>query len=123
MFQAIEKQKHARGKDVLAVLEREAKLMKPYIVLVHKDGESAYGMSFPDAPGCFSTADELDDVFAHAAEVLGLWLDTMNEESRKAPEPCDLSDIKNDSDWTESFADAVLVIAVARPNHSISNEA
>ncbi len=41
--------------------------MKPYIVIVHKDEHSAYGMSFPDAPGCFSAADEIDDIFAMAS--------------------------------------------------------
>lgn len=33
--------------------------MKPNIVIVHKDENSAYGMSFPDAPGCFSAASSL----------------------------------------------------------------
>ena len=27
--------------------------MKPYIVIVHKDAGSAYGMTFPDAPDVF----------------------------------------------------------------------
>ncbi len=40
--------------------------MKPHIVIVYKDADSAYGMSCPDAPGCFSAADEADDLFALA---------------------------------------------------------
>ena len=28
-------------------------------------------MTFPDAPGCFSAADEIDDLFAVATEALG----------------------------------------------------
>ena len=30
-----------------------------YPVYVHKDPDSAYGVTFPDFPGCFSAADEL----------------------------------------------------------------
>ncbi|QGM97626.1 type II toxin-antitoxin system HicB family antitoxin [Methylocystis parvus] len=47
--------------------------MKRYIAIVHKDENSAYGMTFPDAPGCFSAADEIDDLFAMASEALELW--------------------------------------------------
>lgn len=36
--------------------------MKTYFALVHKDEVGAYGISFPDLPGCFSAADDLDDL-------------------------------------------------------------
>ena len=44
--------------------------LKPYIAIVHKDLGSAYGMTFPDAPGCFSATDDLDDLFEMANEAL-----------------------------------------------------
>ena len=28
--------------------------MNTYLALIHKDDDSAYGVSFPDLPGCFS---------------------------------------------------------------------
>jgi predicted RNase H-like HicB family nuclease len=31
-----------------------------YPVYVHKDEDSAYGVTFPDFPGCFSAADDLE---------------------------------------------------------------
>lgn len=43
-----------------------------YPVYVHKDEGSAYGLTFPDFPGCFSAADELADlprIAQEAAEV------------------------------------------------------
>lgn len=49
--------------------------LKSYFAIVHKDGDSAYGVTFPDLPGCFSAADELDDVLRNAAEALELWLE------------------------------------------------
>jgi predicted RNase H-like HicB family nuclease len=90
--------------------------MKPYIVIVHKDPDSAYGMSFPDAPGCFSGADDIDDLFCNAQEALELWLNAMSEEGGEIPRPRDLSELKQDPDWVESFAEAALVIALPPPS-------
>jgi predicted RNase H-like HicB family nuclease len=89
--------------------------MKPYIVIVHKDENSAYGMSFPDAPGCFSAADEIDDLFAMAAEALELWAEGMREDGLPIPEPRDFEILRADPKWAESFADAEIVIAVEAP--------
>ena len=89
--------------------------MKPYIIIVHKEPESAYGMTFPDAPGCFSAADEIGDLFAMATEAIEGWTEAMLEEGLPLPPTRDLADIKADPEWQESFADAVLVIAVESP--------
>ena len=58
-------------------------MMEPYIAIVHKDPESAYGVSFLDAPGCFSAADTIDDLFANAAEAIALWMEAMREDGQK----------------------------------------
>jgi predicted RNase H-like HicB family nuclease len=97
--------------------------MKPYVVIVHKDPESAYGMTFPDAPGCFSAADTIDDLFANAAEAIELWTEVMQEDKLPIPEPRDLSALRADPYWAESFTDAALVIAVACPGDSIRSAA
>ena len=49
--------------------------MKTFFALVHKDADSAYGVTFPDLPGCFSAADELADVMPNACEALELWFE------------------------------------------------
>jgi predicted RNase H-like HicB family nuclease len=41
-----------------------------YPVYVHKDPDSAYGMTFPDFPGCFSAADDLGKVPRLAQEAV-----------------------------------------------------
>jgi predicted RNase H-like HicB family nuclease len=41
-----------------------------YPVYVHKDPESAYGVTFPDFPGCFSAADELEGLPRLAQEAV-----------------------------------------------------
>ncbi|MBC2661960.1 type II toxin-antitoxin system HicB family antitoxin [Novosphingobium flavum] len=47
--------------------------MRTYFALVHKDDDSAFGVSFPDLPGCHSAADGLSQVLPNACEALELW--------------------------------------------------
>jgi len=47
--------------------------MRNYWALVHKDDGSAFGISFPDIPGCFAAADEEADLFEAAQEALALY--------------------------------------------------
>lgn len=47
--------------------------MKYFIALVHKDTDSAFGISFPDLPSVFSAADIEEDLTANAIEALRLW--------------------------------------------------
>ncbi len=49
--------------------------MKTYLALVHKDADSAYGLTFPDLPGCFAAADAEGDILRNAVEALELWFE------------------------------------------------
>ena len=49
--------------------------MKYFYALVRKDADSAFGIEFPDLPGCFSAADEIEDVLPNACEALELWFE------------------------------------------------
>ena len=44
--------------------------MRTYFALVDKDPDSAFGIRFPDIPGCFSAADSANDVVPNATEAL-----------------------------------------------------
>jgi predicted RNase H-like HicB family nuclease len=48
-------------------------MMSHYIALVHKDHDSAFGVQFPDVPGCFSASDRMDDLVENAMEALSFW--------------------------------------------------
>lgn len=58
--------------------------MRYYVALVHKDPESAFGISFPDLPSVFSAADEEEDIVPNAVEALRLWAD---DEELPSPSP------------------------------------
>ncbi len=51
--------------------------MRTYLALVEKEEDSAFGVRFPDLPGCFSAADEQNDVMSNAIEALQLWAEDM----------------------------------------------
>ena len=46
-----------------------------YFAVVHKDEDSAFGISFPEAPGCFSAADREEDIIPNAIEALSLYFE------------------------------------------------
>lgn len=76
-----------------------------YHAVVHKDEDSAWGVQFPDLPGCFSAADKLDDVLANASEAVGLYL-----EGEKAPKPSPIGKIRAMA--AEDLAEGAFLLAV-----------
>lgn len=49
--------------------------MKTFYAVVDKEPHSAFGIRFPEVPGCFSAADRLEDVVPNAVEALSLWFE------------------------------------------------
>ena len=46
-----------------------------YVAVIDKDEGSAYGVRFPDVPGCFSAADAFDEIVPNAVEALSLFFE------------------------------------------------
>jgi predicted RNase H-like HicB family nuclease len=53
--------------------------MKYFYALVQKDADSAFGVTFPDLPGCFSAADTEEELISNAVEALELWFEDQEE--------------------------------------------
>jgi predicted RNase H-like HicB family nuclease len=85
--------------------------MAEYIALIHKDPSSAFGASFPDLPGCISTATTLEELRPMIEEALGFHVEGMIEDGDAVPEPSNLDEILK----TEGYADAVAVMVVKAP--------
>jgi predicted RNase H-like HicB family nuclease len=64
----------------------EGDAMKTFLALVHKDEGSAYGLTFPDLPGCFAAADAQGDILRKGMEALELWFEDAPEVSPRGPE-------------------------------------
>lgn len=59
--------------------------MHYYHAVVHKEEGSAFGVHFPDLPGCFSSSDRIEDVIPNAIEALSLWFE--DQDDLIAPSP------------------------------------
>lgn len=79
--------------------------MKQFFAIVHKDKGSAYGVHFPDVPGCFSAADDLADVLPNAVEALKLWF-----EDAEMVEPRGLEAIREEA--RDDIAEGAFLLAV-----------
>lgn len=80
-----------------------------FIALIHKDPNSAYGVQFPDVPGCFSVGDTLEDASQNAVEALGGHFRLLEADGDPLPKPRSLDEIVADPDLDEVRADAILV--------------
>jgi len=63
-----------------------------YPIYIHKDANSAYGAAFPDFPGCFAGADDLQDLPAAAQEAVEVHFHGETEPIPRPSAPEDWSD-------------------------------
>ncbi len=71
-----------------------------YPVYVHKDPDSAYGMTFPDFPGCFSAADDLGGISRLAQEAVEVHFDG---EDVEIPTPTPIEKLAEDPSYEGGF--------------------
>ncbi|CAM5787079.1 type II toxin-antitoxin system HicB family antitoxin [Castellaniella caeni] len=71
-----------------------------YPIHVHKDRDSAYGASFPDFPGCFAGADELQDLPRAAQEAVEAHF---HGETEAIPSPSAPEAWEGNEDFEEGF--------------------
>ena len=80
--------------------------MKYFYAVVHKDADSAFGVHFPDLPGCFSAADEVEQLMPNACEAVELWF----EDAVDDPAPSNLESVR--AQVADDLAEGAFLIAV-----------
>ena len=71
--------------------------MSRYFALL--DGKAgAYGIVFPDLPGCTAMGRTTDEALHNAAEALRDWAEVMEETGGKVPRPRTLEAVRRDAD-------------------------
>jgi|APFEC2959095171_1045051.scaffolds.fasta_scaffold04339_3 predicted RNase H-like HicB family nuclease len=81
-----------------------------YVALMHKDPDSAYGVSFPDLPGCYSAGDTVEEATRNATEGLGAFVRWMEADGDIVPAPRPPDQIMADPALAEDRRGAVLVL-------------
>jgi predicted RNase H-like HicB family nuclease len=58
-----------------------------YPIAIESEPNKAYGVHFPDLPGCFSAGDTLDEAIANAVEALAFHIEGLLDAGEKIPNP------------------------------------
>jgi predicted RNase H-like HicB family nuclease len=85
--------------------------MRYPIAIEAGDAGHAYGVAFPDMPGCYSAGDSFDEAVANAEEAALLWLEDHLEKGLGAPTASRIEDLKGKRDyrgWVWAFVDVDL---------------
>ncbi|PIO97257.1 conserved hypothetical protein [uncultured Pleomorphomonas sp.] len=80
--------------------------MAHVIALVHEE-DGVFGISFPDFPGCISTANSLDEVIVRGAMALTFHVEGMVEDGEALPVVRSADDIRRAED-----AEGAIIVAV-----------
>lgn len=70
--------------------------MAVYIALIRKEEGTAFGVDFPDFPGCVTAGDTLEEARKAAAEILRFHVAGMIEDGEPVPPPSSLDQIMDD---------------------------
>jgi predicted RNase H-like HicB family nuclease len=81
--------------------------MRYYVALVHKDPESAFGISFPDLPSVFSAADDEEEIVPNAVDALRLLA-----EDEELPVPSSHAEILARADIRDELKEGGFLIRV-----------
>ncbi len=77
-----------------------------YVVAIHKDEDSDYGVSVPDLPGCFSAGDTLDDAMNQVVEAIETHIEGLMIDGEPVPAASDIEGLRAD----ENYADATWAV-------------
>lgn len=87
--------------------------------------DSAWGVLFPDLPGCFSAGDTLDEALTNAKEAAELWIECELDSGRSIPNPGSLDSYRKKREykgWVWGIVEidpAALDTAVERVNITV----
>jgi predicted RNase H-like HicB family nuclease len=89
--------------------------MAHYIAIVEDAGpDRAFGVWFPDLPGCTSAGDDIDEALRNAPEALELYAESFARAGKSLPRPRTLTELKADPVIARDLT-AYMVTLIALP--------
>jgi len=82
--------------------------MRSYIAIVSKEAGSAWGVHFPDLPGCTSAGKSMEEAVVNAGKALRLWA----EDEADLPNATSLDALRKRSDVQEDLASGGMAVYV-----------
>jgi predicted RNase H-like HicB family nuclease len=83
--------------------------MVAVVALVHGK-RGAYGISFPDFPGCIAGGDTVDEALRRGRDALDFHVESMIEVGEPLPKIRDIAEIRADAEYADDFADAMVAV-------------
>jgi predicted RNase H-like HicB family nuclease len=81
-----------------------------FLVAIHKDPQSSFGVSVPDLPGCISAGDTIAEALMMAKEAITLHLEGMLDDGLELPDPSqDIELLRSNPDYADALWGAVSV--------------
>jgi len=78
------------------------KIMK-YPVVIHKDENSDYGVTFPDLPGCFSAGETIEEALTNAQEAAECHIEGILLDSEPIPVAATVEKHKDNPDFKDGI--------------------
>ncbi len=87
--------------------------------LIH-EGNRAFGISFPDFPGCISGGDTIDEAIRRGREALAFHVEGMVEDGDELPVPRTLTELRKDPAFRADAKGAVITsVPVELPGRAV----
>jgi len=84
--------------------------LQHYPIVIHKDPDSACGVTVPDVQGCFTAGDTLEDTLKQAREAIEFHMGCLLLDGDPIPEPKDIVFHQNNPEYTDGHWESVAVI-------------
>ena len=72
-----------------------------YPIVIHHEGDSAYGVTVPDIPGCFSAGDTMSEALHNAKEAIQGHLEILSEDGEDIPKAKEVDDYLGVEDYQD----------------------
>ncbi|MGB8702050.1 MAG: type II toxin-antitoxin system HicB family antitoxin [Thermosynechococcaceae cyanobacterium] len=80
-----------------------------YSIVIHKDPNSAYGVTVPDIPGCFSAGDTMDEAMLNATEAIECHIEGLLIDGEDIPNPMPMESHHQNPDFKDGIWGIVTV--------------
>ena len=84
--------------------------LRHYPIVIHKDPDSAYRVTVPDLPGCFTVGDTVKDALKHAREVIEVYMEYSLLDGDPIPKPKDITFHQDNPEYADGRWESVAVI-------------
>ncbi len=74
-----------------------------YAIVIHKDQESDYGVTFPDIPGCFSAGDTIEEAISMAQEAAECHIEGLLLDSEPVPVSTPIESHQDNQDYKDAL--------------------